>query len=122
VVGAGTLGQRARQHLGDPPPTPPGDLKVVHGAAGIRLGVALVRQAPPRLVGARQGRLYEVFRQVLIAGEQIRRAQQGVRAGPDKGIELVVCAIHAEPPRSVEELAGRPQIRCVEHLLRHRDS
>ena len=71
---------------------------MMHHGAGVRLGVVRLVQPVPGQVGAGQGRLDQVLGQLLVAGQRVRRPQQGGPAGPDErgkvvghGIPLVAC-------------------------------
>jgi hypothetical protein len=100
---------RGEGYLAQVPPTPPGgDVLVVHGPANVRLRVAL--DAVPGLRRLEQCGLHEVLREVVVAGEEVRRVRECRAPGDDEGVERCWAADATPAPPLDHHYAAGPQL------------
>jgi hypothetical protein len=91
----------AGQNLGDLRPPPERDLGVIHDLPGVRLGVLRFLEAQPGPMGTRERLLHEVLGEMLISGQEVRRAQQCVCPGTDELRIVGLSGVHEVSDRGV---------------------
>jgi hypothetical protein len=81
------LGRLGGQDLGQPASAPPGHVLAVEHRPDVGLGVTSRHEPCPAQAGLGERGLDQVLGELLVAGQQVRRPQQGAGTGRHEGVE-----------------------------------